>query len=207
MNFFSLDGCGRRLGAILAVAFFSLGASNCGSIPIDESMSAERGNAATIILCDLDGTCHKGYAFAQLRNGSGLTRAFTFKAPELNCDEESCVRWQLWRLDGSQGASGAVDKKGGLVPLSVGAVVGSEDVLQPHHDGEYLFKAKFFWNDADGLPLSSIGWAFIRINVVDAQYQFMGCNDPASAFKTELTESCSAQYSTAFRSALCGVCG
>lgn len=192
---------------VLLASLFTFGVSSCQTIPYDKAMSAMDGNAATVILCGLGEKCRKGMLFTQKRAGTLLKDEIRLVTGVLDCDLDSCVRFQLWRLDGSQGFSGAIPKGESEAKFTLAQVVGDEqEELLPIHNGEYLIKVKFIFKDADGNEMSTFGFGFIRVNVLNASYQAMGCDDPAVAWSVSPLEGCDVQHSTRYRTALCGEC-
>lgn len=181
-------------------------AAGCVNIPIDNAMAAERGNAATVVLCGLGEGCRKGMLFKQLNVGLGIGGTVTLKVPhKLNCDRDTCVRYQVFLPTGQHGIGGGIPKGESEVKLKLSDIVQSE-VVTPEMDDEWIIKIKIWFKDQDDQERSLFGWAFIRINVVSQEYEFLGCDDPAKAWDVKLGKECSAQYTTGFRSALCGVC-
>jgi len=199
----AIDSVGCFIGAILCLAI-----AQCTSIPIDKAMSAEEGREASVTLCGLGEGCHKGMLFKQIQSGSVASGIIELKMPKFDCDFESCVRFQVFMPDGSQGYSGGIRKGETSASFLLSDVLQHETVLYPDHDEEYALKVKAWYkykdSDGDVRRDSMLSRAFIRINPVHEAYQFMGCDDPMAAWGVNLSKKEKAQYSSRFRGAKCG---
>jgi hypothetical protein len=166
-------------------------------------MSAERGNAATVVLCGF-GECRRGLLFAQMQSGSAATAPIELKlGKKFKCGRDACVKFQVFNPDGRQGYSGSIPDGEDTARFTLGDVIEASEV-GPEHENEWLFKVVIWFKDSDGEIRKAYGFSFIRVNVVDKTYEMLSCGDPETAWRVPLKENCEAHYSTGFRSAECG---
>jgi len=201
-----MTGAHYSIGCLIGAAFCLFGLSFCGHFPVDTAMSAEKGRASTIALCGLGEGCHKGMLFKQIQSGSAATGIIKLRVPKFDCDYPACVRFQIIQPDGSEGHRGAILKGETEASFKLSDVIQAPTVNFPEHDEEYVVKVKawFKYKDIDGdqRDTTMIAWSYIRINPVEEDYQFIGCNDPMAAWEVPLPQG-KVFYSTVFRGALC----
>lgn len=192
----------QRVILTALLALFCIAGSRCGTLPLDQAMGAREGNVASVLLCD--DSCHKGYLFYQLGEGRPAHQSFDLVMPEdLDCDRDNCVRFSVF-FQGEQVYEGGIPEGKSRAQIALVDLLNHGDI-RTSDDGEYLIKVKAFFEGPDGTEYSSFGWAFLRLNVIDPDYEFMGCDDPARAWKVKHGD-CRLEYSTRFRTAICG-CG
>jgi hypothetical protein len=63
---------------------------------------------------------------------------------------------------------------------------------------------QMYYTGNDGKEYTVYANGFIRVNVLKAGYMPIGCNDPAVAWKVPVAKDCETQYTTSYRSAVCG---
>lgn len=196
---------------INAIAFLlcSLALSACDEIPktLDLSVSAAEGNDVTSILSGCNEGFHDGYLFCRMKEGADQTAIIRLHLPKLNCDRDDCVVFQFLRLDGSYGYRGGIPKGKTDAEIPLSKITGSEQGISMNEDGEYGINVAVYFKDADGVERSFRSDGLIRVKVLGAKYQRLGCNDPMTGWDRSLSKQCRAEYSTASRSALCGSCG
>lgn len=190
--------------AILLLVF--LGAGSCSSLVIDKAVSAVDGNDYTIILGGFGQIASKGYLFAQLREGQDGTGLVSLYFPATQCKRESCVSYQTFHPDGSYGPAGAIPAGSGKDSMPLSLLVGHDGPITRNDEGEYGVKARIFLTGPDGIEYSALAVGFIRLNVLRADYRPLACNDPARGWVNQVDKQCTAEFSTAMRSAVCGRC-
>jgi hypothetical protein len=189
--------------SVVILAVVLMGTSRCQTLPIDKALSAERGGAATVVLCGF-GKCSRGLLFVQIQNTSATTAPIELKMDEkYKCGRDACVKFQWFHPDGRQGYSGSIPDGQDTARFKLGDVIASPEVM-PDHDDEWLIKVVVWFKDNDGEIRKKYGFGFLRVNVVAKDYEFLSCGDPSTAWRVELKENCEVDYSTGFRSAICG---
>lgn len=190
--------------AVIALALLCMGASQCTQIPFDRSVSAQEGNDYVVILSGFGNKSTKGYLFAQANEKATTQGVLTLTFPVVTCKRDSCVRFQFFRKDGSAGYAGALPQGQWSANLKLSDVVGHTDPVVSTDEGEYRVVAQVYYVGTDGTEYSMIGNGFVRLNVLSELYRPVACNDPNIAWKVKTGDNCEAQYTTVFRSALCG---
>lgn len=183
-----------------------LGAGSCSSLVIDKAVSAVDGNDYTIVLGGFGATAQKGYLFAQLREGQSVDGAISLYFPATECKRESCAKYQFFRPDGSTGPAASIGKGFTSASLSVSELVGHADPITRNDEGEYPLWVIAYFTGPDAIEYSTVVRGFVRLNVLRADYRPLVCADPAKAYSVEIAKDCSAEYSTAGRSVICGRC-
>ncbi len=192
--------------SILAVMLVTIAASNCAHIPFDRALSADKGNDYSMVLSGYGTKSSRGYLFVQAAEGSLTNQFITLTFPATACDREACVRYQFFRKDASPGFAGAV-KKGisqGFVTLS--QVIGHDGPLLPADEGEYSIVSQVYFTGPDGKEYSMFGEGFVRLNVRNKAFVPIACGDPNVAWRSSLDKDCIANFTTVYRSVLCGSC-
>lgn len=189
---------------ICAAAACMLGASRCANIPMDRSVSAAEGNDYVVVLSGAGQHSTKGYLFAQVNEKTAVNGVYTLTFPATSCTRDSCIRYQFFRKDGSAGYAGAIPKGQTLAQVRLSDIVGHDGQVMRSDDGEYTLVAQVFYQGADGQEYSMIGNGFIRVNVLSELYRPVACGDPNIAWKVKTPDNCEAQYTTVFRSTVCG---
>lgn len=188
----------------MILLIFTLGAANCTTFPIDRAISAQGGNDYVAVLSGYGQASRKGYLFLQANERASVAQPITMTFPKVDCKRESCVRFQFFRKDGSAGYAGAVAKGQASVSFPLSAILGKETALDSTDEGEYSVISQVYFLAPDGQEYSMIGNGFVRVNVVSVNYRPLACNDPSVAWKSPAGPNCEAQYSTGFRTAVCG---
>lgn len=180
-------------------------AGRCTSLPLDGIIAAEHG-AATVSL-EGCGNHRKdiGYVFCQVTNNASPVGGLILNVPIVECDRDSCVEWQLWRLDGSPGASGAIPKGEGRVTIPFAQIVSHDSPYTEEDEGEYLITVRVFYVEHD-VEQGLLGHGFIRLNVLAEGYENLGCDAPQKAWDHKLDKKCRIQTTTGYRTAICGEC-
>lgn len=193
---------------MLTPLLLAIAMASCAGLPIDRAMSAEAGNDPSVIFCGPDGKCHAHYAYVQVPAGAGAGDELAVKVPGVSCSRDACIGWQIITPSGSFGTNGAVKKGQTEFRVPISAVIG-HDTAAPGDDNEYRIVLDVYFNDSAGKEHLIRQHGLIRVEVLDAAYQPVGCNDPAIAWDeaTDSAGKCRAQWTTQLRSALCGGCG
>lgn len=189
----------------LSVALCLLTAATCQHLPQDQSAIASEANDPTVQFSGFGAVSKKGYLFIQVNEKAAVTGPIGLVVPKLNCDRDSCVRFQFFRKDGSSSdLAGGIPKNQTSVSFQLGDLVGHTGDVLMTDDGEYSCAMQFFYKGEDGIEHTMILSGFIRVNVVSAAYRAVECNSPSRAWKVKLNENCEAQFTTSGRSVACG---
>lgn len=193
---------------LVAPLLFALFAASCSGIPIDRAMSAEAGGDASVIFCGPDAKCHQHYVYVQLRATASPTDLIRLHVPGVNCSRVECVRWQIIDPSGSFGAGGGIKRGQTEADITIGQVIGSSSPIGAGADNEWRIKVDVYYNDSAGAEHLVTQHGLIRIEVLDAAYVPIGCNDPNVAWEAPLDGAgkCKGQWTTQLRTALCGAC-
>lgn len=197
-----------RIGLAAFVIGFVVGMASCTPLPADSGIGAAAGNDPTLVISGCGQAPHKGYLFCQVRERASPSASISLTVPKSSCSRAECTRVQFTRLDGSYGFAAGIPKNQGEIVVPLSTIVGSEGPITPAVDGEYQALVKVFY-ESDGQEHVSVMKGFIRVNVLKAEYQPIGCNDPAVAWEvTKQTDAgkCTAQWTTLLRGAICGKC-
>ena len=194
----------KSLSLILAV-MFCLGNSKCTNLPlaIDPSISATMGNDKTMVFQGMGRTA-SGYLFAQKADGTLPSDALTIIVPKLTCKRESCADIVCFRKDGSQGFHQGIKADQDRLNLKLSDIIGKETAVGIVDEGEYSCIADIYYVGSDDLEHSFFMNGFIRLNILSSDYEKLGCSSPAKAWAVNLGKNCSAEFSTAGRSVVCG---
>ena len=183
-----------------------MGATNCSTLRLDSSMSALDGNVASVVLCGLGEGCRKGMLFTQAPEGSSAVRTIELKVPPAQCERDHCIKFQFFNPDGTEGYSGSIERGKTNTTFLLKDIVKS-DTLRLDHDAEWLVKVKVWFKDGDvDVERTMMGWAFLRVNVISPEYEFLSCEDPEAGWDLEHAPGCDIYFSSRFRSSICGDC-
>jgi hypothetical protein len=194
----------KYFASIFLLAFLCMGVSQCAQIPIDRSVSAAEGNDYVVVLSGYGNKSTKGYLFAQTNEKASTDGVLTITFPKVSCKRDSCVRFQFFRKDGSSGYAGALKSGETSTTFKLSDIVGHTDPVVPTDEGEYRIVSQVFYLGTDGTEYSMIGNGFVRVNVLSELYRPVACDDPNIAWKVQTVDKCEAQFTSVFRSALCG---
>ena len=174
------------------------------AIPLDSGMSAIDGRDFTIgiVGCGETGASH---ILCRVTEGGGTGEVIRLIFPPLDCSRASCVEFQFWRKDNSPGYAGSVKKGQTEALIRVSDIVGHADRILSSDDGEYSVSARGYFTN-DGQEFSALGDGFVRLLVLSPGYKRLSCGDPNSAWSVEIKKGCTIEYSSRFRSTLCGKC-
>lgn len=189
---------------ILATCFLVMALTGChGSFPIDRA-SALEADDPTLVLCS-EGRCQSGYLFFRRTAGVGTDTEIVLNlgAKGLKCKKDSCVRFQVFNPDGSQGYSGSIPQGEDEAIFTLGDVIGSDEVRLTD-DHEWLIKAVIHYLDPSHNEREALAFGYIRLTVQAAGYQRLACGDPDIAWRVKLQRNCEAHYSTGMRGGACG---
>ena len=181
-----------------------IGVSRCSHFPFDQSVSAADGNDYTVILSGYGTTSQKGYLFIQLKDAASIEYPVTLHFPPVQCDRASCIEYRFYRLDGSDGVTGGVIKGKESIDIPLSQIVGHTGSANSNDEGEYGLSTRVYFKLADGSETSVKGNGFIRLNILAQDYHAVGCDDPSVAWHLKLAKNCIAQFTTKYRTALCG---
>lgn len=182
----------------------------CDGIPdaVDFSVNAQEGRDVTAILSGCGEGTHDGYLFCRQVEGIQPRTEIRMVFPKVTCDRQSCVEFQFFNLDGSPGYGAAVPRGDSSVDVPLVRILGHENALDPDRDdGEYQFAAKVYYKGSDGIERQMRADGLLRLWIVSPEYQSLFCNDPERGWETKVNSKCTAEFSTGYRSALCGECG
>lgn len=193
-----------KIFPILLLALACLGASQCTQVPIDQAVSAAEGNDYVVTLSGYGNKSTKGYLFAQANEKASTEGTIGLTFPNVTCKRDSCIRFQFFRKDGSAGYAGALRKGEISSALKLSDIIGHSGEVVSRDEGEYRVIAQVFYVGTDGSEYSMIGSGFVRLNVLSELYRPVACDDPNIAWKVKAGDKCEAQYTTVYRSALCG---
>lgn len=190
--------------AYIILGLMCIGISRCASFPFDQAVSAADGNDYTVIMSGYGTKSQKGYLFVQLKDTASIDLPVTLYFPPIQCDRESCIEYRFFRLDGSDGVTGGIPKGKESIEIPLNQILGHEGQANPNDDGEYGLSTRVYFKLADGRETSIKGNGFIRVNILGQDYHAIGCNDPNVAWHLKLSKNCEAQFTTRYRTALCG---
>lgn len=180
------------------------GFASCNNLQMDRSASANEASAETVVMEGFGQKSRLGYLFVQVNENDSTAGKFTVTIPMVDCKSASCVQMQFFRKDGSRGYAYNVPKGIGRVNFNLAHVLGHEGALTAADTGEYFLGVKVIFTGADNEEFIMRGRGFVRIDVVKEEFKPMACNDPNVVWTTKINATCEAQFSTAYRSALCG---
>lgn len=189
---------------ILAIGALLMGVSNCGHFPIDQAVSAEKGNDYVVVLSGYGQASTKGYLFLQANEKAETNKPITMTLPNVVCKTDSCAHYQFFRKDGSAGHAGSIKKGQSQISFPLSEIVGHTGLLAADDEGEYSVVVQVLYTGADGQEYSMLGNGFVRVNVLSEAYRPISCGDPSVAWKVSAGVNCQAQFTSAFRTALCG---
>ncbi len=194
-----------KLMAFLAAIALLVGA--CNSLPIDQSVNAAEAGARTVVLGGCGVKANSKYLYCEKNEGNALNDGINLFVPLVDCKRDSCTRVQFFRKDGSNGPSGSIPKGKMSMSLTLGDLVGDnsgDNRIKPAHDGEYGVLVQTFYTGNDGEEFSMLSKGLVRVSVVLPSYRPLACADPNVAWTARVGDKCEAQFSTAYRSAVCG---
>jgi len=183
--------------------------SGCNELPraVDFSVSAQEGRDVTAIIAGCGKGFQDGYLFCRHIEGVAPNGEITMHFPEVDCSREACVEFQFFNLDGSPGFGGSVARGDTSISVPLHRIVGHQNPLKVEtDDGEYQLAVKVYYKSGDGLERQMRADGLLRLWVFDETYQRLFCNDPERGWTQKLDGGCEAQFSTGYRSTLCGEC-
>lgn len=181
----------------------------CDDLPraVDFSVSAQEGRDVTTIFGGCGEGFQDGYLFCRHIEGVEPKGEITMHFPEVSCDREACIEFQFFNLDGSPGFGGAIDRGDTRASVPLHRIVGHKNPLSVENDdGEYQLAVKVYYSSPDGLERQMRADGLLRLWVFRQDYQRLFCNDPERGWSEKLDRHCRAEFSTGYRSTLCGEC-
>lgn len=194
----------NAFGAAVLLLVAALAVS-CGSLVYDTAVSAIEGRDFTLVLSGYNQTARDGYLFVRTYEGnrtSGFIRVIFPRA--LQCGQENCAAGRVIGFGGRNISFGVPE---GLdhFDIPVSQIVGS-DLFERSQDGEYLIRISILYPGPTGENETIRVEGLVRFRIMTRDYARMGCNSSAVAWERRISSSCSVQYSTAGRVAICGDC-
>jgi hypothetical protein len=194
----------QEMRTITFIACFLVWATSCTSLPIDPSVKAADANARTLILGGCGVKANSKYLYCEENEGNSTNESVNIFVPTTDCPRDSCSRYQFFRKNGSNGPAGSIPKDTGSASVSLSSILGHDGNISSPDDGEYGVLVQTFYIGPDGKEYSILAKGLVRVSVVGASYRPLACGDPNTAWSTDINNKCNAQFSTAYRSALCG---
>lgn len=178
--------------------------NGCNSFPVDKAMAAWDGGEPTAFVEGCGDTVRKGLIGVALREGANPSCRLRVYVPKSNCDRSHCAFVQLWRKDGSQGYGVGIPKDQTSTSFTVSEVIGHTSPVEISDRGPYLLTVGVYWKDPEDHDVEKLSKAkaWIRVIVLDGEYQVMPCGHPAVAWKVNVGDT-RLETSTAYRTAVC----
>lgn len=207
LRFFTKEKLGLEIPSMKSLSIFIayiLMASSCQSVPIDPSVNAAEAGARTAIVGGCGSKGNSKYLYCEENQGNSLSEKVTIFVPLVDCNRDSCSRFQFFRKNGSNGPSGAIAKGKVSATITLSDITGHEGNVTAEDDGEYGVLIQTFYLGQDGQEFSMLAKGLVRVSVVSDSYRPMACNDPNTAWSSKIVDKCEAQFTTAYRSVICG---
>lgn len=171
-------------------------------LTLDMALSAKDGSDVTSVF-EGCGKITDGYLFCRIAENSPPTTKIKIHFPDINCSRDSCIKFQFYRPDGSDGYGAAVQKGQTEASLTVADLIGHSGPVTMDDSNEYQVavdvafsvKGQEHYMRADGL---------VRLWVYDEAYTRLFCADPETGWMKQISENCHAYYSTQYRTRVCG---
>lgn len=192
---------------LILIVLFSLFASSCKEPRIfDLSVSAAEGNDVTVVLSGCGEGFHDGYLFCRVVEGLPADQIITINIPKVDCERDNCALLQFFTPEGQLGFAGGFKRGENEQKVPLSKIIDSEKISK-EHDNEYRFRLDIRFKDADGYEHVIETKGLVRVWIKKEGYTSLACDDPETGWKGEMKKGCSAEWSTAGRTALCGTCG
>jgi len=192
----------------LSILMTGLLTASCREYPkiFDMALSAQEANDLTVIFQGCREMTN-GYLFCRLREGTRPRDVpMAILLPRVECKRDSCAVVQFFMPDGSLGHSQSAPKKQNRILFSLEELLGHNEPLTLEHEAELQAAVQIWFMDRrGGLEYRMRADGLIRLWIVDAEHIRLSCNDPQTGW-FEDHNGCKAEYSTGFRTALCGGC-
>jgi len=193
----------RRL-ILCAVAFLLVG---CGAknLPdaIDFSMTAYEAGDLSAVLEGCNQGVRNGYLFCRMPEGADQSTIITLHFPKVSCKRTNCIEYQVVMPSGELGHGLGIGAGETKNSVRLSQITGKSGPISKDHAGEYRLLVKV-WFLVEDEEMSTRADAVLRLFVVDRKYQGLVCNDPETGWRSDLSRSCSVEYSTGYRTAVCG---
>jgi hypothetical protein len=147
-----------------------------------------------------------GYLYCRVAEGSRPVTQITLHAPKVDCDRDSCVDFAVFGLDGNVVTTGSFKRGQTKYTLILSEFTGNADEVRAGDDGEYLITQRVRFN-ADTVERTMFGRGLMRLDVHKAGYEILSCDNSNKAFEGKITSDCKVEYTTGYRSVVCGKCG
>lgn len=198
-----------KLSYKLVFLFLFIIICGCNEFPdaIDLSLNAEEGKDITAIFEGCGEGARNGYLFCRIAEGTQPSRSISLHFPQVKCKRDSCIEFQFMSLDGSLGYGGGILNGETSVDIPISKIIDDENEIKDIHDGEYRVLIKLWWMNKQDEEFVMRTSGIFRLFVVSDGYSELVCNDPEKGWGAKITKKCFAQFSTGFRTALCGECG
>jgi len=193
--------------SFLLISFVAL-ISSCREPEVfDFSLSAAEGRDVSAIVCGAVEGCHNGYVFIRKNVGDSLDYEISLHIPEVRCSRQSCALVQFLTKDGSKlGVSVSIPKDKDSVSVKLSDIVGRAGGVEEQDNAEYRFFVRLWFQDKDDAEFVVDTQGLLRLWVVDEDYTELACGDPEKGWSKKVLKDCTADFSTGFRTALCGSC-
>lgn len=186
---------------IFIIAMFA----SCSTLPIDRAVSSEAGNSAkSIVWTGCGDVARLGHLYCEVSEGSLTDAPISMILPPGNCDRASCVEFQVFRK-GSPGFHGAIPKGQTEFKFTLADLAQTGPNVDPSIDDEYRVQGIAYWKDNQGIEHRQPFHGFVRIDVTTKDFMPVACGGPEVAWNVAINKTCSAQFTTAARAALCGL--
>jgi len=146
-----------------------------------------------------------GMLHCRLSKGARPSTRIRVLLPKLSCKRESCAEIAVVRKDGTLVPIGGIPEGKTSYAFPVSKITGDPDVIDKAHGGPYRLLIDAFYQ-FDGEEWRVKGQGIVYLTVMDRGYKQLACDSPDVQWALKITRQCEAQYSTKFRSTLCGEC-
>lgn len=200
----------------------------CASCKVKEDSSlltAHEAGDLTLVLVSPEYGPLDGFAPIRAVEGGRPDQVVRAVVPAVKCHRDSCISVQVVRKDGGVVPIGSVKKGGNSIDIPLSRLTGLPDEVARADGGPYRVLVDVFQLVAEGsdtlveakqergevISLADFERrrqmsGVIYLTVLARGYARLTCGGPDVAYVEKISKTCTAEYSTKMRSALCGAC-
>lgn len=162
-----------------------------------------KANASTLVMQGC-GKISDRYLFCDVEEGVPSTIPISIHFPELKCVYESCGVVEVIQ-NGRTVYQASLKKGQSSIKFLLKDLIDQKEAIGFDEDTEFQIIGRFFVT-INRTTYSATATGPLRLWVYARGYSHISCNDPNVFTSRKLTQTCSAQYTSKFRTALCGDC-